>query len=173
MEVQSSDAQSFRQVYEACFPMLLKVVFHITGNMDLAEEICQETFIRYYDKAMTFPSEDDAKYWLIRVAKNLAINQVKRKVRELSMVEKLKKYPVEKPSEDGADVLMAKETKLEVRKAIAQLPEKFRLVIVMKEYTDMDYKAIAKTLHISESNVKVRVFRARKMLEQALQMSRE
>jgi RNA polymerase sigma-70 factor (ECF subfamily) len=38
----------------------------------------------------------------------------------------------------------------------------------MKEYTDMDYKQIAQVLHISESNVKVRVYRARKMLESIL-----
>lgn len=153
--------------------MLLKVVFHITGNLDLAEEICQETFIRYFDKEMTFPSEDDAKYWLIRVAKNLAINQVKRKKRELGMVEKLKAFPDRHPVKDGSQVLVEKETRKEVQDAIRALPEKFRLVIIMKEYTDMDYKAIAKTLRISESNVKVRVYRARKMLEQTLRQGGE
>ena len=172
MEVQSNDEQCFRQVYQSFFPMLLRVVYHITNNEDMAEEVCQETFIRFYDKAMTFPSEDDAKYWLIRVAKNLAINQVKRRSRELGMVEKLKKLP-QSPQQDGVQKLLEKETQEEVRRAIAQLPEKFRLVIVMKEYTDMDYKQIGQTLHISVSNVKVRAFRARKMLEAALRRSRE
>lgn len=173
MEVQSNNEQDFRTVYQSVFPMLLRVVAHITGSEDLAEEICQEAFIRFYDKAMTFPSQDDAKFWLIRVAKNLAINQVKRRSRELSMVEKLKKLPDRAPQEDGIQRLVEKETKDEVRSAIAQLPEKFRLVIVMKEYSDMDYKQIAQTLHISVSNVKVRVFRARKMLEQILDLHRE
>lgn len=173
MEVQSNDAQSFRQVYEVCFPMLLKVVYHITGNMDLSEEICQETFIRYYDKAMTFPSGDDAKYWLIRVAKNLAINQVKRKKREMGMVERLKRFSSRSQTRDGSAVLMESETRREVQDAIRALPEKLKVVIVLKEYTDMDYKQIAGTLHISESNVKVRVYRARKMLEQTLCENRE
>ncbi|MFA6845050.1 MAG: RNA polymerase sigma factor [Sphaerochaetaceae bacterium] len=168
MEIQSNDEQSFRQVYEATFPVLMRVVYHVTNNMDLAEEICQEAFIRYYDKAMTFPGVDDAKFWLIRVAKNLAINQIKRKAREMNMVEKLKKFPINAPVKDGSQVLVEQETRKEVQDAIAQLPEKFRLVIVMKEYTDMDYKQIAMSLHISESNVKVRVYRARKMLESIL-----
>jgi RNA polymerase sigma-70 factor (ECF subfamily) len=173
MEIKSNDESDFRQVYVRVFPMLLKVVYHITNNQDLAEEICQEAFIRYFDKAMTFPSEDEAKYWLIRVAKNLAINQVKRKARELGMVEKLKKFPDTTGPKDGAQALVDKETRREVQAAIAALPEKFRLVIVMKEYTDMDYKGIASTLHISESNVKVRVYRARKMLEEALRPKQE
>jgi RNA polymerase sigma-70 factor (ECF subfamily) len=88
------------------------------------------------------------------------------------MVEKLKKLP-QTPQQDGVQKLLEKEATEEVRKAIADLPEKFRLVIVMKEYTDMDYKQIGQALHISVSNVKVRAFRARKMLEAALRRSRE
>lgn len=85
------------------------------------------------------------------------------------MVEKLKKFPtIHANTSDGAQVLVEKETRKLVQEAIDQLPEKFRLVIVMKEYTDMDYKQIASVLHISESNVKVRVYRARKMLESIL-----
>ncbi len=169
MEIQSNDERAFRQVYEQVFPVLMRVVYHVTNNQDLAEEICQEAFIRFFDKAMEFPSLDDAKYWLIRVSKNLAINQVKRKSREMNMVDKLKKYPTNGANHtDGSSVLMEKETKKLVQDAIDQLPEKFRLVIVMKEYTDMDYKQIAQVLHISESNVKVRVYRARKMLESIL-----
>jgi RNA polymerase sigma-70 factor (ECF subfamily) len=166
MEIQSNDERAFRQVYEQVFPVLMRVVYHVTNNQDLAEEICQEAFIRFFDKGMLFATIDDAKYWLIRVAKNLAINQVKRKVREQGMVEKLKRYPSSRSNdEDGAKALVEKETCKQVQDAIDMLPEKFRLVIVMKEYTDMDYKQIAQVLHISESNVKVRVYRARKMLE--------
>jgi len=160
MEIQSNDERDFKQVYEQVFPILMRVVYHVTNNQDLAEEICQEAFIRFFDKGMSFATLDDAKYWLIRVSKNLAINQVKRKAREMNMVDKLKKYPTNHANNnDGSQVLIEKETRKLVQEAIDQLPQKFRLVIVMKEYTDMDYKQIAQVLHISESNVKVRVYR--------------
>ena len=169
MEVQSNDERSFRLVYEEVFPILMRVVYHVTGNVDLSEEICQEAFIRFFDKQMGFPSLNDAKYWLIRVSKNLAINHVKRKSREMSMVEKLKKAPSPHANiTDGEKVLMEKETRRLVQEAIEELPEKFRMVIVLREYSDMDYKQIAQVLNISESNVKVRVYRARKMLESIL-----
>lgn len=169
MEVQSNDERSFRLVYEEVFPILMRVVYHVTGNVDLSEEICQEAFIRFFDKQMSFPSLNDAKYWLIRVSKNLAINHVKRRSREMSMVEKLKKAPSPHANTtDGENVLIEKETRKLVQEAIEELPEKFRMVIVLKEYSDMDYKQIAQVLNISESNVKVRVYRARKMLESIL-----
>ncbi|NLZ77289.1 MAG: RNA polymerase sigma factor, partial [Spirochaetales bacterium] len=88
MEIRSNDERAFRQVYEEVFPVVMRVAYYVTNNRDLAEEISQEAFIRFFDKGMLFPSRDDAKYWLIRVTKNLAINQVKRKVREQGMVEK-------------------------------------------------------------------------------------
>lgn len=168
MEIKSSDEQMFRQVYEEVFPVVMKVAYHVTYNIDVAEDICQEAFIRFYDKDMEFASEDDAKYWLIRVTKNLAINHVKRKMREQGMIDKIKKMPAPGSYKDGGDELVLKETQALVREAVEKLPEKFRSVIVLKEYADMDYKQIGKVLQISESNVKVRVHRARKMMESML-----
>lgn len=165
MEIRSSDGATFRQVYNEVFPVLMKVAFHVTYSTDVAEDICQETFIRFYDKDMTFPSMDDAKFWLIRVAKNLAINHAKKKAREVASIEKMKKVPLATNYRDGASELILNESQSAVRKAIAQLPEIYKTVIVLREFGDLDYKSIGKILDISESNVKVRVHRARKELE--------
>ncbi len=168
MEIKSSDDQSFLKVYGEVFPVLMKVAYHVTYNIDVAEDICQEAFIRFYAKNMDFATLDDAKYWLIRVTKNLAINHVKRKVREQGMIDKIKKMPAPRSYNDGGEELVLKETRVLVREAVERLPEKFKSVIVLKEYADMDYKQISKVLQISESNVKVRVHRARKMMESML-----
>lgn len=166
MEIRSSNEASFRQVYNEVFPVIMRVAYHVTYNADVAEDICQEAFIKFYDKDMVFPSVDEAKFWLIRVTKNLAINHIKRKARENASLERIKKAPVAtNPFKDGQSELLQKEGRLAVRKAIAQLPEIYRTVIVLREYGDLDYKQIAKILKISESNVKVRVHRARKELE--------
>ena len=170
MEIRSSNESSFRQVYDQVFPLLMRVAYHVTYNKDVAEDICQEAFIRFYDKDMIFPSENDAKYWLIRVTKNLAINHVKRKAREKSYLDKLKKTSKHITYKDASSSLMEKESKQLVRQAIEQLPEKYKMVIVLKEYAGMNYKQISSVLSISESNVKVRVYRARKELETMLNM---
>jgi RNA polymerase sigma-70 factor (ECF subfamily) len=167
MEVKSSDSKSFRQVYEEVFPVVMRVAYHVTYNIDVAEDICQEAFIRFYEKNIDFPSVDEAKYWLIRVTKNLAINVVKRKSREQAMVDKIKQMP-KVPIRSGEQELINSETRMLVREAVEKLPEKLKSVLVLKEYADLNYKEIGSILRISESNVKVRVHRARKIMESML-----
>jgi len=57
-----------------------------------------------------------------------------------------------------------KECAQEVRDALMKIPEKLRIVLILKEYEGMNYKEIAKVLGITEGNVKVRAFRARETL---------
>ncbi|MGI6466304.1 MAG: RNA polymerase sigma factor [Sphaerochaetaceae bacterium] len=167
MEVKSSDSESFRQVYEEVFPVVMRVAYHVTYNMDVSEDICQEAFIRFYERNIEFPSVEEAKYWLIRVTKNLAINVVKRRSREQAMVDKIKKIP-KVPIRSGEQTLLDAETKALVREAVEKLPEKLKSVLILKEYADLNYKEIGQILKITESNVKVRVHRARKLMETML-----
>ena len=102
MEIRSGDELAFRQVYNEVFPVVMRVAYHVTYNQDVAEDICQDAFIRFYDKDMSFPSMDDAKFWLIRVVKNLSINHVKRKMRESASLEKVMRGPQVNPFKDGA-----------------------------------------------------------------------
>jgi RNA polymerase sigma-70 factor (ECF subfamily) len=167
MEIKSSENASFQKVYKEVFPVLMRVAYHVTYNLDVSEDIVQEAFIRFYEKNIDFVSVDEAKYWLIRVTKNLAINVVKRKSRERAMVDKIKKVP-KTPVQNGEDALLDSETREMVRSALEKLPEKLKSVLILKEYADLNYKQIGVVLHISESNVKVRVHRARKMMETML-----
>lgn len=167
MEIKSCDNESFRLVYKEVFPVVMRVAYHVTYNIDLAEDICQEAFIRFYEKNREFCSVDEAKYWLIRVTKNLAINAMKRKSREQVMVDKIKKASGSVTA-NGEDMLLDAEAKTIVRNAVEKLPEKLKSVLILKEYADLNYKQIGKILQISESNVKVRVHRARKYMESML-----
>lgn len=168
MEVKSTNREDFKLIYEQNYELLMSVVIHIVYNQDIAQDLTQETFERFFLKNMTFPSELDARYWLIRVAKNLALNSVRRNKREIQMVEKVKKDTDLHLYKEGEEHLIEEEEKMEVRRAIESLPDNLKLVIKLKEYSDLDYKAIGKVLGISETNVKVRVYRARKKLEEML-----
>jgi len=55
-----------------------------------------------------------------------------------------------------------------VQHALEQLPENLRTALQLREYTELNYKEIGKVVGITEGNVKVRVFRARKLLEEML-----
>ena len=77
----ASDAD-FRIIYQATMPVIFKVAIHIAGNEEAAEDLCHDALIKMNEKAMVFPSINDAKYWLIRVVKNASLNYAKRKGRE-------------------------------------------------------------------------------------------
>lgn len=157
----------FKYVYESVFPLIVRVVYKITGDMDTAEELCQEAFIRYYERRHKIPDADQAKYWLIRVAKNLALNHQKRKGREYKAYERSFFEP--KHVDDSAETgLMKEESHEAVRDALNRLPENLKVVLILKEYGELSYREISSILNISEGNVKVRAYRAREKLAQYL-----
>jgi RNA polymerase sigma-70 factor (ECF subfamily) len=131
--------------------------------MDVAEELCQEAFIKYFERVDMFPDTDQAKYWLIRVAKNLALNVAKRSSRERRAYERAFHEP-KRTSTSGEDAVLREEQAHLVQEALQRLPDKLKAVLVLKEYGDLNYKEIASVLGITEGNVKVRVFRARERL---------
>ena len=169
MEVKSTNRDDFRKVYDANYTLLMQVVMHIVYNQEIAEDLVQEAFERFYVKNICFPTMDEAKYWLLRVSKNLALNHIRRNKREIQLVEKVKKLPGETVNFfDSSKAVIEEEERRNVREAVNSLPENLRSVIQLKEYSGLDYKAIGKVLGISETNVKVRVHRARKKLEEIL-----
>lgn len=172
-----------RSLYEANCDMLLKIACRITNSTEAAEDVVQEAFSKLVEKNMVFPTANDAKYWLIRVVKNGAINYAKRKGRETkaygkwwrnegSSVEDSEAGSIslkETGSEAGVqasveeDALKA-ESAEEIKRLLNELPEKLRIVLILKEYSGMNYREIGKVLGINEGNVKVRAFRAREAL---------
>ena len=159
--------KEFKSLYDAVFPILFRVANRIAGSPEAAEDLCQESFIKLYERSMDFANHDEAKYWLIRVVKNASLNYAKRKDRERKAYQKAFKEDT-RVEETGEHILIKKETKAEVQQALDALPDNLRMVLILKEYAGMNYKEIGRTLGISEGNVKVRVFRARERLAKLL-----
>lgn len=184
------DGLDFRSLYESNSDMLLRIAFRITNSTEAAEDVVHDAFGKLVEKNMVFPTRNDAKYWLIRVVKNGAINYAKRKGRETRAYEKWwrsEASPVEEVeagslsiketgTEAGVqqsveDDVLRKETAEEMKRLLDSLPAKLKMVLILKEYGGMSYREIGKILGISEGNVKVRAFRAREAL--LARMSRE
>lgn len=173
----------FDRIFAQNIELLLRIAVRITNDWESAEDVVQDAFGKMLEKRMQFPSDEDARYWLIRVVKNAAINWSKRRLREFKAYEQWWKIETmeakssssaasnsEEQNQDAGTEqsaeheLLMKEYAEEVRSALAKLPENLRVVLILKEYEGMNYKEIAKVLRISEGNVKVRAFRARQAL---------
>jgi len=163
-----SPARSFDQAYAEWSPLLFRIVYRMTGRRETAEEIVQEAFIKYYERREVLPTDEGLKYWLIRVARNLALNHEKRRGRERRALERVFHEPAPRSEKAALDQLTDAEASADVQKALLLLPENLRLVLVLKEYAGFAYAEIGQMMNITEGNVKVRVFRARARLAQLL-----
>jgi RNA polymerase sigma factor (sigma-70 family) len=165
----SSHGYPLESVYEPLFPVLYRVAYRMVGRADQAEDICQEAFLRYLQRARPMPDLAQAKYWLIRVVRNLSLNLDKRRGREARAYTRAGRLGPQ--YEDAADVgLEREETRGEVQRALGRLPHGLRMVLVLKEYASLNYREIGSIMKISEGNVKVRVFRARERLARELEL---
>jgi RNA polymerase sigma factor (sigma-70 family) len=158
---------SFDEVYESLFPIIYRVSLRVTGDRGVAEDLCHEAFIRLMERSDLLPNLEQSKYWLIRVVKNLSLNHEKRRNRERAAYGKLSRLSV--TSADSSEKLaIREETRADVQSALNALPYNLRAPLVFREYGDLSYREIGAILGITESNVKVRIFRARERLEKTL-----
>ena len=163
----AADPVDFKTIYAETMQMLYKISYRIVNDEEAAEDLAHDSLIKANEKELTFPSINDAKFWLIRVVKNASLNYVKRKAREKKAYEKAL-YEETRVFHSGETELLKAETIKTAQEALNKLPAKLKEVIVLAEYGDMTYKEIGKVVGISEGNVKVRIFRARKLLEELL-----
>ncbi len=155
--------EEFRAFYDDTFMMLFRVARRIANSDEAAEDIVHDSYIKAVERWSIFPTRDDAKYWLIRVVKNNALNWAKRKGREQKVYQRYFKEAEGLDTSPEDDALRQHDFN-SVRRALDKLPEKLRTVLILKEYGLLNYKEIGRTLGITEGNVKVRVFRAREAL---------
>lgn len=150
--------QPVQELMERYRNNLFVAAFQICKNHEDAEDIVQETFLQYHTSKKEYESEEHIRAWLLRVAINKAKNV------NLTFWRRNKQ-----PLEDYIETLTF-ETKEagDLFEAVLALPEKYRVVIHLFYYEEYSVQEIAGMLNLSESNVKVRLSRGRKMLKEAL-----
>jgi RNA polymerase sigma factor (sigma-70 family) len=158
---------SFDEAYETLFPSIYRVSLRVTGSREIAEDLCHEAFIKLMDRKDLQADLTQAKYWLIRVVKNLSLNYEKRRGREQVAYSKLTRLSPT-VTESSEKQVLREETRSQVQGALDALPYSLRAPLVFREYGGLSYREIGSILRISENNVKVRIFRARERLEKAL-----
>ncbi len=160
--------KDFIELFTVFYGNLKRIAFHICGDEAVAEELSQEAFLRYYERRHRLPVGNEARYWLIRVVRNLAFNHEKRRGRENKVYRDYAQELRLEVQNEGEKTVLEEEVRKDVRKALGMLPYKLRITLILKEYAGFPYATIAKILRISENNVKIRVFRARQHLSKLL-----
>ncbi len=155
--------ESFNEVMLRYSGMVYRLAFSRTGNTSDAEDLTQEVFLKYVCADKTYNDEEHRRAWLIRTTINCSKNLLmsawnRRRTGEIS------------PLEGRADKqLEAVETNSAVYSAVLSLPKKYRTVIHLFYYEQLQINTIAKVTGSSETAVKSQLHRARKMLREKLE----
>jgi RNA polymerase sigma factor (sigma-70 family) len=147
----------FRQHQKEVYAWIVRIV----RDAGIAEDLTVETFWRIYKHRAQFKPDGNFRAWARRIGTNAALDHLRHTRQEIALPENL---PCP-PSPDGA---VGRETRGLINKAFHELPAKYRLVATLALVEEESYASIAEAAGISESLVKVRVFRAVRMLRKKL-----
>jgi RNA polymerase sigma-70 factor (ECF subfamily) len=166
---QAGDKKAFGQLIRRHQKRLFRFIYGLTGSFDQAEDIVQEAFVKAYQAMDTFKVGYDFYPWLSTIARNLAYNQFSREEKQESL-DNIKDKGFDPPSEElgPLEKLLDSEGEKRFYAALKALPDQFRRVFVLRHFEDMDYSQIASYLKIPPGTVDSRLYRARKMLMEAL-----
>jgi RNA polymerase sigma factor (sigma-70 family) len=137
----------------------------INDDME-AEDIMQTAYLNAYLQLRSFKKKSSFSTWLTRILINESLLQKKKKVKQEQL--SLNTGATEKDNQTPLKSLMNKELKVILEKAVSELPEKYRLVFIMREIEEMSTGETMDVLNIGESNVKIRLSRAKEMLRDQL-----
>ncbi len=160
-------------------PQLYSAALRMTRNQADAEDLVQETYLRAYRSFHTFQDGTNLRAWLFRILTNAYINSYRAKQRrpiesDLAEIEDLYLYRRLGSMEAAAASQSAEEQFLdlftddEVKKALEDLPENFRLPVLLADVQGFSYKEIAEMLEIPIGTVMSRLHRGRKAMQRAL-----
>ena len=140
------------------------------GNPAEAEEVAQETFLRAHRALAEFRGDAKLSTWLYAIASRLCLNRIASGERRLSRarVDGLDRLPAAEGGEPGAD-LERSEREAALHRAIAELPEDRRIVVVLRDLEGLTYDEIAAALSLEPGTVRSRLHRARLDLKEKLE----
>lgn len=172
------DRSAFGQLVDEYKDKIYNYVARMLNDPYEAEDVTQEAFLRAYKSLPRFRGASSFHTWLYRIASNLAIDVVRKRKRQdptFSLDEPLEsedgEYERELPDETGGpeDRTSTRETRVAVRRAIMDLPEKLRDVMILYELQGETYEDIAGILDVPLGTVKSRLFNARNRLKESLE----
>lgn len=175
------DVEAFESLVEAYQKKVYNIALRMVGNPDDAEEIAQEVFIRIFKSLKNFKGQAQFYTWIYRITSNVCLDELRK--RKNKRVIYLDQEIANRDNELGRQIgdesfapdIFAEQNQLKkmINDALQQLPEKHRIILIMRDICGMSYEDIAKALESPIGTVKSRISRARQALKDKLKNKRE
>jgi len=166
-QAQNGDRSAYGELVRIHHQGVIQVVYRMCGDADLAEDAAQDAFIRAWLNLHSFRAGSSLRSWLYRIAVNAALDVLRRNSGKTAV--EFETLSLSDPQDGPETALLQKERTAAVRKAIRELSDASRAVLVLREYGELSYQEIAAALDIPVGTVMSRLNYARKQLRQILQ----
>ncbi len=148
---------------------LVGILFHLVGNIDEAEDLCQETFLRIYKARKGYRPRAKFSTWLFTIANNLALNHLRNKGRSTNVAlggatgsQSIPSFGKQLEGREGTPSAQMRKAELSdvVREALAVLNEDQKMAVLLNKFEEMSYAEIADIMGRSPAAIKSLLARA-------------
>jgi RNA polymerase sigma-70 factor (ECF subfamily) len=160
------DEGAFSALSDIYRPILTSMANRLLKNSDDASDVVQETLYKAFRSIGDFKVGRPLKPWLYRICSNCCIDSVRQKRRETTNLEDQEDIPesgIQVDEEVGGNLI-----RNQLIEAIGRLPARYRIIILMRHFRQMEVSEIATELKTPEGTVKSWLFRARALLKKDL-----
>ncbi|MCS6835366.1 MAG: sigma-70 family RNA polymerase sigma factor [Anaerolineae bacterium] len=168
------DQEAFAEIVYSFTDAVYNLCYRMLSNREEAEDATQETFIRAHRALSSYDSSRPFKTWLLSIASNHCIDRIrKRRVQYLSLDDPVASEATLSLSSDEPtpeEATLDHERERLIGRLMNELPGEYRAAVVLRYWYDYSYQEIAEALSTTESAIKSRLFRARQMLADRLEL---
>lgn len=162
----AGDASAWEFIVTTYSRRIFNLAYRFTFNVEAAEDLTQEVFIKIYKTLDQYdPKQGDLSNWLMRIARNLIIDDYRSRQRKLQNIsaEDIQEHVFHLRSIELSQQaeIERKELAEQVQKAIQKLPPDLRICVILRDIEELSYQEIADLLEIPEGTVKSRINRGR------------
>ena len=143
---------------------LFRMALRITMQREEAEDVVQETMIKLWNQRERLSDVDSLEAYAITICRNLALDHQRRAANSLLSIDGGTAIP--ERSINPYDNIYAQEGLRNIHRLMAELPEKQRSCMQLRDFEGKNYREIAAIMDITEDQVKVNIFRARKYIKE-------
>lgn len=156
------NTETIEDIYIKYKSQIYSYLFYRIGNSNIAEEVCQEVFLKAFKAFSSFKGKSSVKTWLYSIAHNECISWLKRETKyEMVPLENSKIDYLESLETQPEAALEKMEDSKHVIEVLNSLKEQFRDVLILSELQELSYEEIGNTLGWSIPKVKSTIYRAR------------